>query len=231
MNTHYTYFLILAVSFAGPLALSFDKKVAFYKKWKYLFPAMLLPAIFYIVWDSYFTKWGIWSFNDNYITGIKFWQLPLEEILFFFVVPYCCVFIYECIRCYFPKIQHTRFADVLLGILAFCLLVTGIIFYEKDYTRYTFILTSLALVFFLLGRKFFSNFNSKLFLISYTIILIPFFIVNGFLTAIPVVLYNNAENLGVRLYTIPMEDAFYGMLLIFLNVLIYEILRNRGQVQ
>ena len=36
MNAHYTYFLILACSVAGPLALSFDKKVGFYKKWKYL---------------------------------------------------------------------------------------------------------------------------------------------------------------------------------------------------
>jgi lycopene cyclase domain-containing protein len=52
-------------------------------------------------------------------------------------------------------------------------------------------------------------------------------LVNGFLTAIPVVLYNNAENMGIRIYTIPFEDAFYGMLLFLLNVVIYEKLRSK----
>lgn len=106
MNNHYTYFLILAASFAGPLFLSFDKKVAFYKQWKYVLPAMLLPAALYIAWDIYFTSRAVWSFNADYITGIKLSNLPLEEVLFFLIVPYCCVFIYACIRAYFPKLRE-----------------------------------------------------------------------------------------------------------------------------
>ena len=108
MNQHYTYFIILAAAFIGPFALSFDKKVAFYKKWKYLFRAILFPALFYIVWDIFFTAKGIWSFNEDYITGFKIYNLPVEEVLFFFVVPYCCVFIYECMRCYFPQLKNKK---------------------------------------------------------------------------------------------------------------------------
>ncbi len=227
MNSHYTYFIILAVSLAGPLALSFDKKVAFYKKWKYLFPAMLLPAVFYIVWDSRFTSMGVWAFNPEYITGYTIFNLPVEEVLFFFVVPYCCVFIYECILCYFPSIENTDNADIVLKLLAGILLITGAFFYYKYYTASTFILLPVFIAGYYQFKKYFSGFKATVFLIAYAVILIPFLLVNGFLTAIPVVIYNNAENLGIRIYTIPFEDVFYGMLLVFMNVLIYEKLRSR----
>jgi lycopene cyclase domain-containing protein len=77
-------------------------------------------------------------------------------------------------------------------------------------------------------RNFFRNFDAVSFLISYAVCLIPFLIVNGFLTAIPVVLYNNAENLGFKIYTIPFEDTFYGMLLVLMNIVIYEKLKSRN---
>src|ERR1017187_1219286 len=110
-------------SLTGPLTLSFDKKVAFYKKWKYLFPAMIIPALFYIAWDIFFTSEGVWYFNEKYITGIKIVNLPLEEVLFFLMVPYCCVFIYECIRCYFPGIKNKKAADVFLKVLSAILMI------------------------------------------------------------------------------------------------------------
>jgi lycopene cyclase domain-containing protein len=73
-----------------------------------------------------------------------------------------------------------------------------------------------------LKRKYFSNF-----LIAYIIHLVPFFIVNGILTALPVVWYNDTENFGVRMGTIPVEDAIYSLLLLLGNVTIYEWLMSR----
>jgi lycopene cyclase domain-containing protein len=72
------------------------------------------------------------------------------------------------------------------------------------------------------------------FFISYLIILVPFLMVNGVLTAIPVVWYNDTENIGVRIFSflpypmqnIPLEDIFYGMLLIMMNVAGYEKLKS-----
>ena len=226
MNLHYTYFLILAASLAGPLALSFDKKVAFYKNWKYVFPATIFPALLYIVWDIYFTTKGVWSFNEAYITGIKLNNLPLEEVLFFFIVPYCCLFIYACIKSYFPNLANKKIADLFLIALAVVLFVTGVIYAEKYYTSWTFIFTGAFILLIYALRKNFKSFDATSFLISYAICLIPFLIVNGFLTAIPVVLYNDAENLGIRIYTIPFEDAFYGMLLVMMNIVIYEKLKT-----
>lgn len=226
MNSHYTYFLILGASLAGPLALSFDKKVAFYKSWKYVVPAMILPAIFYIAWDIFFTAKQVWSFNDDYITGIHLFNLPIEEVLFFLVVPYCCLFIYACIRAYFPQLNSNGTTRRTWWVLGISLVVVALVFYNRYYTSWTFLFCGLYLLFMSLRQRYFQTFNQGAFLVSYLVILIPFLLVNGLLTSIPIVLYNDAENLGLRIYTIPFEDVFYGMLLVLMNVTIYEKLLN-----
>ncbi len=227
MNTHYTYFLILICSIAGPVALSFDRKVAFYKKWKYVFAATILPAVFYIIWDGYFAGEHIWFFNEKYIaTKPNIYHLPLEEILFFFVIPYCCLFVYECVRCYFPNLKSTKTADAILWMLSFLLCVVAFLAAGLRYTFYTSIFLASFIFIVLLCRKYFSFFNSTAFLVAYAICIIPFLIVNGLLTAIPVITYNVAENIATRIYTIPVEDFFYGMLLVMMNVVIFEKLQT-----
>ena len=117
----------------------------------------------------------------------------------------------------------------LMMTMAVIFMVVGIVFFHQRYTAYTFISLGAAMLIYLLLKKCFKGFNFLVFLLAYAVILVPFLLVNGFLTAIPVVLYNDAENFGIRIYTIPFEDAFYGMLLIFMNILIYEKLRSRAK--
>ena len=117
---------------------------------------------------------------------------------------------------------------MFLKIIAVGLLITGFIYLDKYYTSLTFIFTGVFILLLYLFRKYFKSFDAISFLVSYAICLIPFLIVNGFLTAIPVVVYNNAENLGIRIYTIPFEDAFYGMLLLLMNIVIYEKLKTQN---
>lgn len=188
---------------------------------------MIIPALLYIAWDIYFTAKGVWSFNENYITGWHISNLPVEEVLFFFIVPYCCVFIYECIRCYYPSLKDNKTTDIFLMILALALLITGIIFYNKYYTSWTFIFNAVFIAAIYIFKNYFKRFKAIAFLVSYAICLVPFLIVNGFLTAIPVVLYNDVENLGIKIYSIPFEDTFYGMLLVLMNIVLYEKFKNR----
>lgn len=236
MNAHFTYFLILAASLAGPLLLSFDKKVAYYKKWKYLFPAILFPALFFLVWDELKTRAAVWSFNEAYITGVKISSLPIEEVFFFFIVPYCCVFVYECIISYFPKVKNKRLGRSLLIFSAVCFFVAALLTYGKAYTFYTSLFNALFITALVIFKKWFKGFDASSFFVSYLVVVIPFLIVNGFLTGIPVVLYNDAENLGVRIFSflpwpmnhIPFEDIFYGMLLTLMNIALFEKFRNRS---
>jgi lycopene cyclase domain-containing protein len=188
---------------------------------------MFVPAVLYIIWDGYFAGHGIWFFNTKYIaTQPKIFNLPLEEVLFFFVVPYCCTFVYECVVCYFPKLQTNKTAETILWIIAFGSLITGLLHLKQWYTCSTFIFLASFIFIVMALRKYFHSFNSAAFLVAYAIILIPYAVVNGLLTAIPVVTYNNAHNLGIRVSTIPFEDAFYGLLLVMMNIVGYEKLRE-----
>jgi lycopene cyclase domain-containing protein len=109
-----------------------------------------------------------------------------------------------------------------MHLLAVVLLITGIIFYKKVYTAWTFIFLAAFIMLIYILPKRFHFFDTATFLVAFVICLIPFLIVNGFLTALPILTYTNAENLGIRIYTIPFEDTFYGMLLILMNIVFYE---------
>lgn len=227
MNPHYTYLLIDIATILFPFLLSFDKKVAFYKQWKHLWVGTLFTGTIFILWDILFTKWGVWSFNDSYTLGIKVAGLPIEEWLFFLTVPYSCTFIYECLLAYFPFRQKKDKYWNVLAVLGILLVISALIFYTKSYTFSSFMGCGIALLLLSLFRKDIPTFRADTFFLTFLISIVPFLIVNGFLTAIPVVIYNNTENLGIRIYTIPFEDNFYGMLLMLGNIAGMEWVRGR----
>ena len=101
MNNIYLWLNIGTVLF--PFILSFDKKVAFYKNYKYLFPAALITGTFFLIWDQWFTDMNVWGFNSLHLTGYFIGDIPIEEVLFFITVPYACLFIYECLIAYIGR--------------------------------------------------------------------------------------------------------------------------------
>lgn len=218
----FTYLLIMLFSLAGPLALSFDGRVNFYKKWKFALQAGIIVAIPFVVWDSLFTKHSFWGFNSERILGMKFFELPIEEISFFIIIPFCCVFIAELLS-FFNYQFPGKFWDklsLLIGIGLFCI---GIRFFDQWYTLLSFGLGGLSI----LVLYFMKAINWNRFWLLYLIHLIPFLVVNGFLTYYPVVWYNNAENLGIRIGTIPIEDTSYSLIALSWNVYLYELFKRK----
>ena len=64
-------------------------------------------------------------------------------------------------------------------------------------------------------------------ILAWIIALLPMAYVNGILTSKPVLIYNNAQNLGIRIGTIPVEDFFYNMVYMLWMITIYEIIKTK----
>lgn len=223
---NWLYLALNLGSLAIPLAFSFEPKVAFYKKWKFLWPAIVIMAAIFLIWDAWFTAEGIWEFNHHYVLGIDIVNMPFEEWMFFICIPYACVFTHEALKHYIPTTWFDNKGQKITLPLAMICLFTGLTHYDHLYTAVTFIPLGILLLFLHFGHK--PDFTGRFFF-TYLITVIPFLLVNGFLTAMPVLIYNDNENLGIRVGTIPLDDFFYWMLLFLGNITIYEYLKNRSR--
>lgn len=217
------YFQIILFSILVPLLLSFDKNLKFYKKWKTVLPSIFIVGFIYILFDIFLTQKGVWGFNPSYHSSIKIFGLPLEEILFFFAIPYASIFLHETINYYFEKHKLTHQASTVISlILLVVFILLALTNFNKAYTFYISIKGILLMLLILLFRpKFIQSF-----FITFLIILIPFLITNGILTGTfieqEVVWYNNNEILGVRILTIPIEDVIYAFTLIAFSLFMSE---------
>ena len=214
------YLTILLLSFSIPFLLSFDRKLHFFTQWKQAIPAILIVAVAFILMDMLYTHLGVWGFNPDYYLGIRIFNLPLEEVLFFILIPYACVFLHEVLKLYFPKIHLNKKNSNILSLLLLGMSVVLIVVtFPGLYSVYSLALTVLALLLALLLDK--EN-EMGYFYFSFLVMLIPFVIVNGFLTGSfagnEVVWYDNSENSSLRLLTIPVEDFGYGFGMLYFVV-------------
>jgi len=223
----YTYLVLMAATLFLPLVLSFDKRVHFHTRWKALFPSILPMFIVFIIWDVIFTRNNVWWFNKDYVLGLTIAHLPIEEWLFFILVPFACVFIYDVSKHYFRiKPSNTGlYINILLLVL---LAVLTVIYHDRTYTAVNFITAILLILAHIILKTHKTYLN--LFFVSYLVCLIPFFIVNGVLTSLPVVGYNNEENLAIRVLTIPIEDFIYLFTLLLMTITFYEFLQKKFKI-
>jgi lycopene cyclase domain-containing protein len=229
---NWLYLLIDIGAISVPLIASFDRRLMFHRQWRFLFPAIAFTMLVFIPWDMLKTHLGVWGFNPHYLTGFFIGNLPVEEWLFFIAIPYACLFTYHALNHLVKKDYFDPGSQVITLILAIGLLVIGFSNFSRLYTSVTFISTGAFLLFhrFVLKTDYMGRF-----LMMYCVTLIPFFIVNGLLTGsfIPgeVVYYDNAQNLGIRMGTIPVEDMVYGMLMLLMNVTWYEWLQKKKEIR
>lgn len=222
------YAWLMLGSLAGPLFLSFDKKIHFYTYFKTALIAIAGMMALFIPWDTAFTLEGVWGFNTDYLIGVSFLHLPVEEISFFIVVPFACLFIHQVLKGYFPNFNGSNFARIFapsITLIAGTLLVIGGgNWYTASAMSLTIILT--FLVVYVKNATWY-----RWFVFTYFVACIPFLLVNGVLTGYvtpePIVWYSSEHILGVRVGTIPLEDFFYNYSMLLLTCWIFEVLNSK----
>lgn len=221
------YFWLDILSISVPLLVSFHPRIRLHHYWKSLFSAIALSMIPFIIWDIYFTIHKYWGFNPDYLSQTYILYLPVEEWLFFICVPYACVFTHEALMVLTKNAHLTTKTTKIITVLL--LLVFGLVLAFYFDLAYTAVNMIFGIIILLLAYRFNKELLSSFYL-TFLVMLIPFFIVNGILTGTgienEVVWYNNDENLGIRMLTIPIEDSVFAFSLILLNLLLFKKLKQ-----
>lgn len=228
----YTYALILFFTIIICFIASFDKRILFNQHFGSFIKASTIVAIPFIAWDVWFTANGVWWFNTNYTIGINIGGLPLEECLFFIFIPFSCVFTYFCIDKFFKLDWLSGFNNLIAFVTIIVCSVVALLHYDKIYTLVTSGITIITLIYLhFIARVDWIGKASLIF----TILMLGFFPVNGVLTGTglesPIVNYNPKDFLGIRMLTIPIEDAVYGYTQFLLNLYFFKLFQTKKSIK
>jgi len=219
------YLIFNAIVISGPAFFGSLKCCYIWNHLKQMLIAIVIPAIPFLLWDAIVTG-AHWHFNSNYVSGIKIINLPIEEIIFFTTVPFACLFTWEMI---IRRAKEKQIDMQWLRLLLYVALPAGIYFFSigKQYTGLTLCFIFLAN---LVDQLLESNLLfDKRFYFYLLLIVIFTLIFNGYLTWRPVVTYGVDYQLDFRIITIPVEDFFYGISLLWMNTSLYiYLIRKNG---
>lgn len=214
MQWFYVLFNICILS--APLAGSLLWYRTLWYGWRRLLMAFVFVSGTWIVMDAVAVAQGWWSYNTSYIIGARLFNLPIEEIAFFFVVPFACLVVFMMIRRYMDGIIKWSTARYILLALGTVTWLFASAYHDKSRTGFD---SFIAIITF--GYLWFSPIiTTRAFWYWNITILTLCLVCNSFLTGLPVVIYNESFMSGVRLGTIPVEDFLYNFSLLNLFLLV-----------
>lgn len=220
-----SYLLLLLVYLVIPVVLSAQKKVRFVFQLRYLLPAIVFSGAVFVMWNMRFVEIGIWSFNSDYLTGIEFLKVPIEEWLSLLIIPLSSVYIYEWLKIRLESFEHAN-EFVIVSLVLF--VIAGLLAYffrQNIFTFFTFFLTAIYLGYTVFRNRFKKHYTK--FYLTFAIVLVPFIIVSAAINAMPVIIYNADHIIGFGILGVPIEKLGYLFLLLLINVTIYEYLSAR----
>jgi len=93
------YLLVLLGCLLGTLPLEIFLGVRVYRRWPRLLLALLPTVVVFGAWDVAAIAAGQWHYDARQLSGLRLpGRLPVEELLFFLVVPTCAILGFEAVR-------------------------------------------------------------------------------------------------------------------------------------
>ncbi|RPD42971.1 lycopene cyclase domain-containing protein [Chitinophaga barathri] len=223
----YTYFLIIFLTVIICFIASFDRRIRFNRFFIPFLKAAIIVAIPFIAWDIWFTAHGVWWFDTKYTIGVIIGGIPLEEWLFFICIPFACVFTFYCLDMFFRLDWADGFNNIIVFVSVIICSVVALLHHEKTYTLVTAVAVIVTFIYLhfiaraeWIGRASF----------TFLVLMLGFFPVNGVLTGTglesPIVNYNPEKFLGIRMLTIPIEDAAYGYVQFLLVIYLFKLFKG-----
>ncbi len=97
--SHLAYVAVLAFILVGSGWLELVLRTRVYSKWRRLLLAVAPVVVIFSLWDLYAIGHNHWTFDWTYVTGVVLpGGLPLDEVLFFIVVPIAAILTLEAVR-------------------------------------------------------------------------------------------------------------------------------------
>lgn len=95
----FQYLALMAICVVVTLPLELVVGARVWRQPRRLVRALALPFAVFVVWDVIAIHRGHWSYDPRYVTGWDLpFDLPIEEAVFFLVVPICGLLTYEAVR-------------------------------------------------------------------------------------------------------------------------------------
>ena len=96
---HLAYLFVLAGCLVSAIWLEPVLKVNVLRRWRRLVLTLVPVLVVFVLWDLAAIAAGHWTFDPEQTTGVLLpGGLPLDEVLFFVVVPVCAVLGFEAVR-------------------------------------------------------------------------------------------------------------------------------------
>ena len=97
--SHLTYLGLLVACLAATVPLDVVYRTHVLARPLALVQAIAPVFLVFTVWDAYAIDRGQWTYNGRYVTGIRLpGHLPVEEVLFFVVIPFASILTFEAVR-------------------------------------------------------------------------------------------------------------------------------------
>jgi lycopene cyclase domain-containing protein len=91
---HYLILMGACLALTAPLEVFGD---GVYRQLRRTAAAILPVAAVFVLWDMLAILGDVWSYNPQYVTGFHIGVFPVEELLFFIVIPLCGLLTYSAV--------------------------------------------------------------------------------------------------------------------------------------